>query len=72
MGIIFVIKTPAITPIMVTTAKAIIEPAKTVKGLFVLLVIIIAAICVLSPSSASKIDKNVVIKIFQSIMAPFL
>ena len=45
------------------------EPINTVKGLFVLLVITIAAICVLSPSSARKIDVKVAMSIFQSMTA---
>lgn len=71
IGITFVITPPNATPIMVITAKAIIDPIKTVSGLFVLLVIIIAAICVLSPSSARKIVENVAMRIFQSIIIPF-
>lgn len=45
------------------------EPINTAKGLFVLLVITIAAICVLSPSSAGKIDVKVAMSIFQSMTA---
>ncbi len=71
IGITFVNTPPNATPIMVITAKAIIDPIKTVSGLFVLLVIIIAAICVLSPSSARKIVENVAMRIFQSIVIPF-
>lgn len=44
MGINFVNRTPSVTPIKVTTAKAIIEPANTARGLLVMLVIMIAAI----------------------------
>mgnify|MGYP004326971299 CR=1 FL=1 len=69
MGTIFVNPAPNVTPIKVITAKAIIEPINTVKGLFVLLVITIAAICVLSPSSARKIDVKVAMSIFHSMTA---
>ncbi len=71
IGINFVITTPNVTPIKVITAKAIIDPINTVKGLFVLLVIMIAAICVLSPSSARKIVEKVAMRIFQSMTIPF-
>ncbi len=47
------------------------EPINTVKGLFVLLVITIAAICVLSPSSARKIDVKVAISYQKAKEAPF-
>ena len=67
MGTNFVNATPNVTPNMVITAKATIEPINTVKGLLDLLVIMIAAICVLSPSSARKIDVKVAMSIFQSM-----
>ena len=59
MGTNFVNDAPNVTPIKVTAAKATIDPINTVMGLFVLPVIMIAAICVLSPSSARKIDVKV-------------
>jgi hypothetical protein len=79
IGTNFVNKTPSVTPNMVTIAKAIIDPMNTLKGLFVLLVIMIATIvimiatnCVLSPSSARNIDVKVAMRIFQSMITPFV
>jgi len=72
IGTSFVNKTPSVTPNMVTIAKAIIDPTNTLKGLFVLLVIMIAANCVLSPSSARNIDVKVAMRIFQSMITPFV
>ncbi len=57
IGINFVITTPNVTPIIVITAKANIDPINTVRGLFVLLVIIIAAIYVLSPILQERLKK---------------
>jgi len=72
IGTNFVNKTPSVTPNMVTIAKAIIDPTNTLRGLFVLLVIMIAANCVLSPSSARNIDVKVAMRIFQSMITPFV
>src|SRR4030067_2769181 len=62
---------PITTPIKVTRERATIAPVKTDNGRPVLEVMRIAANCVLSPNSARKMVPKVVIKIFQSMAAPF-
>jgi len=61
---------PKRTPTSVTRHKARDAPMNTDKGSFVLEVIMMAANCVLSPSSARKIVPKVVRKTFQSIALP--
>jgi len=61
---------PKRTPTSVTRHKARDAPMNTDQGSFVLEVIMMAANCVLSPSSARKIVPKVVRKTFQSIALP--
>src|SRR4030042_1172267 len=61
---------PMTTPMNVTKERATMAPTKTDSGRPVLEVMRIAANCVLSPNSARKMVPKVVIKIFQSMVAP--
>ena len=66
-GIRLAIDPPAKAPRSVANIRAIDEPIKTAKGLFVELLKVIVVNCVLSPISATKTVINVVRKSVSSI-----
>ena len=58
-GTKFEIEPPANAPIKLANTRAVEEPKKTAKGLFDVPLIVNVANCVLSPSSAINIVRNV-------------